>query len=63
MGLLALVGSNVTDTWHVEFAGTDAPQVFDAIAYGPLVVIEVKVTATTLELVSVTVCGAETVST
>jgi hypothetical protein len=61
--LVAVVGLNVTETWHVEFAGTDAPQVFDAIANGPLVVIEVKVTATTLELESVTVCGGEIVST
>ena len=33
------------------------------MAYGPLVVIEVKVTATRLELESVTVCGSEMVST
>ena len=33
------------------------------MAYGPLTVIEVKVTATKLELESVTVCGAEIVPT
>lgn len=62
-GLVSVVGLNVTDTWQVEFAGTEPSQVFAVIAYGPLVAIDVKVTGTTLELVSVTVCGAEIVPT
>jgi len=62
-GLLSVVGLNVTETWQLELAATDEPQVFAVMAYGALAVIEVKVTATALELESVTVCGAETVST
>src|SRR5580692_10478250 len=62
-GLLSLVGLNVTETWQLELAATDEPQVFAVMAYGALAVIEVKVTATSFELESVTVCGAEIVST
>ena len=58
-----MVGLNVTETWQVEFAGTEEPQLFEVMAYGPLVAIELKVTATMLELESVTVCGAEIVLT
>src|SRR5580704_19051607 len=62
-GLLSVVGLNVTETWQLELAATDEPQVFAVMAYGALAVIEVKVTATSFELESVTVCGAEVVST
>jgi hypothetical protein len=62
-GLLSVVGLNVTETWQLELAATDDPQVFAVMAYGALAVIEVKVTATAFELESVTVCGAEIVST
>ena len=62
-GLLAEVGLNVTETWQLEFAGTEAPQPFAVMTYGALAVIEVKVTATALELESITVCAAEMVST
>jgi hypothetical protein len=62
-GLVSLTGLNVTETWQVELAGTELPQVLVVMAYGPLTAIEVKVTATTLELESVTVCGGEMVST
>ena len=58
-----MTGLNVTETSQVEFAGTEPSQLFAVIANGPLVAIEVKVTGTTLELVSVTVCGGETVPT
>jgi hypothetical protein len=61
--LLSVVGLNVTETWQLEFAGTDVPQLFAVIAKGPLVTIDVKVTATWLEFESVTVCGAEIVLT
>jgi len=63
LGVLSVVGLNVTETWQVDFAGTEVPQLFAVIAYGPLVAIEEKVTATALEFESVTVCGAETVLT
>src|SRR5580692_9219223 len=62
-GLLSVVGLNVTETWQLELAATDEPQVFAVMAYGALAVIEVKATATAFELESVTVCGAEIVST
>jgi hypothetical protein len=61
--LLSVVGLNVTETWQLECAGTEEPQLFDAIAYGPLVAIDVNVTGTALELERVTVCGGETVLT
>ena len=63
LGVLSVVGLKVTDTWHCDFAGTEVPQLFAVIANGPLVAIEEKVTATALELESVTVCGAEMVLT
>lgn len=63
LGVLSVVGLNVTEIWHIDFAGTEAPQLFAAIANGPLVAIEEKLTATALELESVTVCGAEMVFT
>ncbi len=63
MALLSVVGLKVTETWQLEFAGTDEPQLFAVIAYGPLVAIEVKLTATALEFESVTVCGGEIVLT
>jgi hypothetical protein len=56
-----VVGLNVTETWQLELAGTEPSQEFATMANGPLIVIEVKVTGTTLELESVTVCGAEIV--
>jgi hypothetical protein len=62
-GLLAVVGLNVTETWQLEFAATEAPQLFALMTYGLLAVIEVKVTATTFELESVAVCDGEIVST
>jgi hypothetical protein len=62
-GLLSVVGLNVTETWQLELAATDDPQEFAVMAYGALAVMELKVTATVFELESVTVCGAEVVST
>lgn len=61
--LLSVVGLKVTDTWQVEFAGTDAPQLLAVIANGPLVAIEEKLTACILELLRVTVFGGDTVPT
>ena len=58
LGLVSVVGLNVTETWQLEFAGTEPSQLFAAMTYGPLVAIDVKVTGTTLELVSVTVLAA-----
>jgi len=63
LGLVSVTGLNVTETWQVEFAGTEPSQLFAVIANGPLVAIDVKVTATAFELVSVTVCGGEIVPT
>ena len=62
-GLLSVTGLNVTETWQVELAGTEPSQLLEVIANGPLVAIELKVTATAFELVRVTVCGAEIVPT
>lgn len=61
--LLSVVGLNVTETWHEELAGTEEPQLFAVIANGPLVAIDEKLTATALELLSVTVFGGDTVFT
>ena len=63
LGLESVTGLNVTETWQVEFAGTEPSQLLAVIANGPLVAIEVKVTGTAFELVRVTVCGAEIVPT
>jgi hypothetical protein len=63
LALVSVVGLKVTETWQLEFAATEVPQLFAVIAYDPLVAIELKVTATLLELESVTVCGADTLFT
>jgi hypothetical protein len=60
---LSVFGLNVTETWQVDFADTEESQLFEVMAYGPLVAIELKVTATALEFESVTVCCAEIVFT
>jgi hypothetical protein len=56
-------GLKVTETWQFELAGTEPSQVFADITNGPLVEIEVKLSAAALGLEIVTVCGAETVPT
>jgi hypothetical protein len=58
-----VVGSNVTETWQLELASTEMPQVFATMANGPVTVVEVMLSATRLELESVTVSGEEIVST
>ena len=58
-----MVGLNVTETWQLELAGTEPSQLFAVMTNGPLIVIDVKVTGTTLELVSVTVLAGEMVPT
>jgi hypothetical protein len=63
LGVLAVVGLNVTETWQLEFASNEAPQLFAVISYGWLALIEVKVTATPFGLERVAVCGGEIVST
>jgi hypothetical protein len=62
-GLLALVGSNVTETAQDVFDASVEPHVFALIAKGPLGVIESIVSATLFGFDSVTVLGDETVST
>lgn len=56
-------GVKLTETWQFEFAGTEPSQVFADIENGPLLEIDVKLSATALGLVIVTFCGAETVPT
>jgi hypothetical protein len=63
VAVVSVVGLKVTETWQLELAATDAPQPFAVMSNGPLVAIEVKVTATALEFDSVTVCAGETVLT
>jgi hypothetical protein len=58
-----VVGLNVTETWQLELAGTELSQVFATMANGPVIVVEVMLSATRLELESVTVCDGEMVST
>ena len=58
-----MVGLNVTETSQLELAGTEPSQLFAVMTNGPLIVIDVKVTGTTLELVSVTVLAGEMVPT
>ena len=62
-GLLALVGSNVTETAQDVFDASVEPHVFALIAKGPLGVIESIASATLFGFDSVTVLGDETVST
>jgi hypothetical protein len=50
---------NVTETRQLEPAGTELSQEFATMVNGPVAVIEVILSASKLELESVTVCGAE----
>ena len=64
LGLLALLGLNVTDTVQVAGLGASVePQVFALTAKDPLGVIDVMPNALLLGFDSVTILGADTVAT